>query len=285
MPGEPSRLQLRPITASDLDAVSAFMAEQLKGQGGAARYRRMLEPRWPGEQPNHGYLLQAGSSIVGALGAIYSEQVTAGTTRRFCNMTSWCVDPSHRSSSLKLLLALLAQGEYVFTNFSPTPTVAKIIERAGFQPLDTGKVILPVLPALLPRSTRVLWRAEQVRAVLTAADQKIFDDHAEYRCGRFALVSEQQASLVLTVRRGRDALYFADVLYATQPQWVMSQLSCLSWPLLRRHGTLAVGIDSRFVAHPPRLHARLARPSYFRGEGLSAAQVSSAYSELLGMYA
>jgi hypothetical protein len=282
----PSTARVRPIDSEDLARVTEFLAERMRGAGGAARYRRTLEYTWACERPNYGFLIEDAGQVRGVLGAIYSRRCIAGAEHRFCNMTGWCVDESYRWASLGLLRAMLAQPDYTFTNFSANPPVVTILERLGFQRLDSGKLLFPVGLAGPPASpgARVLHRPADVRAVLATEDRVIFDDHARYRCGQFVIVAGGQCCYLVTVKRGRRSVYFADVLYASQPRLLTENVRSLFWPLFRRHGTLVIGIDARFVHAPPRFALRFPRPSFFRGTGLSPDRIASIYSEMVGIY-
>ena len=37
---------VRPAAPADRDAIAAYLAEHLRGEGGAARYRRFFDYRW-----------------------------------------------------------------------------------------------------------------------------------------------------------------------------------------------------------------------------------------------
>ena len=49
------------------------------------------------------------NAVVGAYLAFYSERMIDGRAEPFCNLGAWCVLPSYRFHSLRLLNALLAQ--------------------------------------------------------------------------------------------------------------------------------------------------------------------------------
>jgi hypothetical protein len=280
-----STARVRPIESADVVPVAEFLGKRLHGDGGAARYRRILEYTWSSERPNYGFLIEDAGQVRGVQGAIYSRRCIAGADYRFCNMTSWCVDEPYRWASLGLLRALLAQPDYTFTNFSATPAVATILERLGFQRLDSGKLLFPIgLAGRPPRGVRLLHRPDDVRAALASDDRAIFDDHARYRCGQLAIVAGDQYCHLVTVKRGRRGVYFADVLYASHPRLLAENVGALFWPLFRRHRTLVVGIDARWVHAPPRLALWFARPSFFRGAGVSPDRVASIYSEIVAMY-
>jgi hypothetical protein len=200
-------------------------------------------------------------------------------------MTSWCVAEKHRRLSLSLLRAMLDQPGYTFTNFSPTPGVAKILERCDFVQLDSVKYLIPAVAAGAPTGrARIAYRPEEVRALLSEDERKMFDDHSRYRCGQFAISSSGRQCYVVTVRRGKRGLNFADVLYASRPELLEEHLGSLSMRASLHHRTPVLGVDSRYLRRSPRLAYQLPRPSYFLGNGVSASNVAAIYSEIVSIY-
>lgn len=278
-------VSVRPIARADLPAVAEFLASRLGGRGGAQRYRRILEPTWLGDAPNHGFQLHDGEAVRGVLGGVYSSRSIDGAVQRFCNMTGWCVDEPHRHASLALLKALLAQPEYTFTNFSASPQVASILERVGFQRLDHGKLLF-AWGSIRASNTpaKIIDNPREVRAALDDQARVIFDDHSAYACGQFVLEARGEKCHLVTVRRGRGGIYFADVLHASNPRLLSEHLSLLFRPLLKRHKTFVVGLDARLADTMPAIGLHLPRPTFFRGGEGGTSRISSIYSELVGMY-
>ena len=277
-------LEIRPIQAPDLDRVGHFLAQNLGGAGGADRYRRILDTRWSSPKPNFGFLLENELGVQGVLGLLYSQRTIDGRIHRICNMSSWCVAQAHRRSSLALLRSMIDQEGHVFTNFSPTPGVATILERVGFQRLDIGKLIVFPGAGGLPRAGVTVFRkAAEVRRRLEADERPIFADHSLYRCGQYVLEEGGHRCYVVTVKRGKRGVFFADILHASDPELLSHHLPSLFLPAFLEHGTFALGVDARFVKKPSRFSRLLPRPSYFLG-AVPPRSVSSIYSELVGIY-
>ena len=104
-------------------------------------WRRMFEYPRVESQPNLGFVLESTDKLVGFLGAIYSERLVRGRLERFCNLSSWYTMPQFRSRSVMLLMALLDQRGYTFTNLTPSEVVAQVGEAFGFRPLESHKLL------------------------------------------------------------------------------------------------------------------------------------------------
>ena len=172
---------VEPISDSDLDPVCAFWRSNFKSRCPQEVWVRAFRRNWYPDKPNNGFLLRDGEKIVGALGAIYSQQVIQNKKELFCNMTSWCVLDQYRNRSMELFLSLVRQKGFHFTNFSATPTVAKILPSAGFKALSSTLTAVPNIALPWMRSGRVvlLNEPEAIAQVLPSGRQKICLDHAD----------------------------------------------------------------------------------------------------------
>ena len=97
--------RVEPIRDADLPAVGEFLNAHMNRDIPVASWIQCARGPWRGDAPNHGYLLREGDRLAGVLTALYSEREIAGKTERFCNLATWCVLPSHRRQSLRLLTA------------------------------------------------------------------------------------------------------------------------------------------------------------------------------------
>ena len=118
-----TRVEVRPIGATDVVAVSEFLHAHLNERVPVAAWARALDVPWPVERPNAGFMLLDDGDVVGAHLAYYSERTISGRRERFCNLGAWCVLPEFRFHALRLLKALLAQDGYHFTDLSPSGSV------------------------------------------------------------------------------------------------------------------------------------------------------------------
>src|ERR1035441_2161552 len=116
------KVLVRPAHEGDIDAVIPLLRTGFGSHWPPETWRRLFEYPRVESQPNLGFVLESGDQLVGFLGAIYSERLVGGRLERFCNLSSWYTIPQFRNFSLKLLMAVLAQRGYTFTNRSEEHT-------------------------------------------------------------------------------------------------------------------------------------------------------------------
>lgn len=276
---------MRPIHGSDIFRVSHFLHLNMNGRPGVDAWRRLMEQEWSIAAPNHGFQLMAGSDVVGAYLAIYSDREKKGETYKFCNLAAFCVLPEYRHHAMRLYRALLAQKGYEFTDLSPSGNVIALNERLGFKRLDLAASLVPNYPWIGRRRVGLTERPEILREVLGGTDLKIFEDHAGCPASRHLLISSGSSYAYVLYRRDRrkHLPVFASPLYAGGSL----ELLQLSWPevagfLLTRHGMLATLAERRILGFTPKGGYSLdsPRPKMYRSARLAAKDIDYLYSEL-----
>jgi hypothetical protein len=279
-------VEVRPIMSEDVDAVSRFLRAHLNPRVSLGAWRAILAPPWEVEAPNHGFQLLAGSMIVGAYVAVYSEREIDGVQRRFCNLAAFCVRDDHRSHSFRLLRAILAQREFEFTDFSPSGNVVALNQRLGFAVLDAATRVSANLPWMPRRGLAVTDDAAIIEATLQGRDARLYRDHRDAPAARHivAVAAGEYGYLVIRKDRRKGLPLFASVLYVGGS----AELLRAAWPriashLLVRHGALATLAERRVLGFLPTLGytLRTPRPKMLRSRNVSAADVDYLYSELV----
>src|SRR5262245_6490969 len=138
---------VRPARPEDFPAVLPLLESFGQDTMRPDDWRRMLfEPPWPVVEPARGFLLEDGGEAVGFLGTIFSTRVVREVERRFVNLSSWIVRPSHRASSMQLVLPVLALKGYTIVNLSASETAHEIFRKLGFRTLEERQVLCPPVP-------------------------------------------------------------------------------------------------------------------------------------------
>ena len=282
---ERGKVNVRPISSADADAVSRFLHAHLNPRVTVDAWERILDPPWNGDAPNHGFQLVVGSEVVGAYVAVYSEREVDGIEKRFCNLAAFCVLDEHRPHSFRLLRAILAQRGFEFTDFSPSGNVVALNTRLGFTSLDTTTRVVPNLPRLPRRGLRVTDDPAVIEAVLEGRDARVYRDHRNAPAARHIVVVSAGEYCYLVVRRDRrkGLPLFATPLYAGGS----GSLLQAAWPhvashLLLRQGALATLAERRILGFLPRPGYALPAPraKMVMAKGIPAESVDYLYSEL-----
>lgn len=279
------KVQLAPITGDDVADVAEFLHRHLNSRLSAAQWARSAVPPWSVDAPNHGFLLRQGDAVVGTYLAFYSEREVDGRLRRICNLAAWCVLDEHRAHGVRLARAMLRQRGYDFVDLSPSGNVVALNERLGFGRLDTATALVPNLPLPSRPGVRVLTAPEQIEAVLSGRDLRVYRDHRSAAAALHFVVRVGEDSCYVIARRERrkGLPLFASLLHVSDPAVLARAGHAPYRHLLLRHRALVTLAEERVAGRPPRLSRPLAapRPRMFRGDGLSPRSVDYLYSELM----
>jgi hypothetical protein len=278
-------VELSPITDADVPMVADFLHENLNHRVPRSAWVRALRLPWKVEAPNHGFQLRKAGTVVGAYLAFYAERSVGGRQELFCNLGAWCVLPSHRFHSLRLLKALLAQDGYHFTDLSPSGSVVPLNVRMGFAFLDTTTALIPNLPwPTVPGRTRISSDSRVIERALAGPELELYRDHADAAAARHLVISRGGRTCYVMFRRDRRKNFplFASILHVGNPELFAQSWRDVSRYLLLRHGVPCTLAELRVVGRVPPWAVRLSsgRPKMFRSQQLEAAQIDNLYSEL-----
>jgi hypothetical protein len=284
---------VRAATPADLPAIADYLAQHLRGEGGAERYRRFFAYAWLADRdkPDLGMLVEDAGRVRGFIGAIYAHRVIRGERRALCNLNCWRVDEEVRMHSLVMLKKLLDRREYDFTCVSPSDRVTELLRFFKFETLDEGKLLfVPTSGVPLdPRRWRVrVYDARRgIEAHLDDEQRRVFADHAPYRLAQWVIERGDRACYVVMARRGRGVRVFADVLHVSDPALFVETIGLLAPRVALALGTPLVGLDRRFAGarRPARTIAydKLRKPLY-RSATLAPTDLDALYTEFVPMY-
>jgi hypothetical protein len=273
-----------PITEKDVPRAAAFLHEHLNADVPTDAWAKSFETPWTCERPNCGFMLTAGDAVGGVYAAYYSEREIRGRTERFCNLGAWCVLPEHRLQGLRLLMTMLAQPGYHFTDLSPSGNVVPMNERLGFKFLDTTTWLVPNLPWPNIRGRVVAGDAE-IAAALTGRDLRVYLDHRGAPAARHVLLVRDGRRCHVMFRMDRRKglpRVFASILHASDPEVFHRMIRPLARHLLLRHGAVATLAEAHVVKRRPAMSVNVKsnRLKMYLSKTLGPEDVDDLYSEL-----
>ncbi len=294
-------VRVEPIRDADLQAVGAFLHAHVNRAIPVASWVESARGPWPGDAPNHGYLLRDGDELVGVLTALYSERQIDGKTERFCNVATWCVLPSHRRHSLRLLMQLLAQPDCHFTDLMPQGEVVRIMRRFGFRELDSRWRLMPNLPTPA-RGAVVVTDPEEIAAGLEGEALRVYRDHQPLDTLRHLLLRAGSSSCHVMFHRHRRRIAgpvrlpllakpiearipCATVLHLSAPEVLPGHYGALGRHfLLAERVPLTIFEERRLRGLPPFSVAKQPpSPRLYKSDRLGPEHVDNLYSEAVAL--
>jgi hypothetical protein len=234
--------------------------------------------------------LRDGTTLVGAMLAVYSDQTIDGRTERFCNPHSWCVLPDYRNHGIGLVLHLIKQPGYHLTMLTPNPKVAQIFRGLRFKDLDDRLVVFPNVPspaALLPGRfaetdpERIAQRLAPKPDVL-----RDFELHRDIRWLRFlAFGAGSDVCLIAYKDSTWKKLPSARIIHVSNPDALERHRGVMQTKLFFKHAMVTSRVEARFLSRVPPLAYRTKRTQakLFMSRTLKDSQIRDFYSELVAL--
>jgi hypothetical protein len=233
---------------------------------------------WP-----YGYLLQVSGKDVGVLLTIVSErEILGGTRSRVVNLSSWYIDQPNRWLAPMMLKCLLDDERAVFTDLTPTMTVARMIPAFGFKRWNEGAIIVP-LPwtAIVSHGALSVIPLDQVPSdALTASVRQMLEQHAEMGCVAGVLSDGAVWHPLLfywTRMKGVPVIY---LVYAESRRVVIDNLGEIARFLFREKALLLAIDADRHNCPQGCIFTQRTPKRYFKGE-MCSDRIDYAYSELI----
>lgn len=206
--------ELRPVELSDFENLHPLLERFPNNALSRADWHRMLfDQRWKKDDDPLGFALWDGKKIVGFIGNLYSYPVVAGGPQRFCNLSSWIVDPAYRSQTLMLARKALKDTRVTFTALTCVRSSAAIFQRMGFRTLEERVRIfhpLTSLPKHFWKTIRCSTNPVDFENRLCSASQAILEAHRHTRAVHLFFENQLGGCYVLMSRcrlRGVDVLH------------------------------------------------------------------------------
>jgi hypothetical protein len=277
--------ELHKVDPSMFDAIYRELLCGLDPARPEAEWRRIVAYEWDCPEDYRGFVLLDDGRPVGFLGLIFSTIPVGESQERFCNVTSWIVQDSHRGEAALLAFALRGLKEYTITNLSPNEAAHKVFSSLRFKVLETHTRILLPLHVFSRRSWRprcaITDDTDSIAAMLDDPEKRLLEDHLPY--ARHLAVSDDSGyCYVIYTLRPRRGMPSARFHFMSDPDLLFANLSSVQAFLMKRDRSMFVEMDERFLEGRDvrgGYKRKLIFPRLFRSPRLDGSQVTDLYSE------
>lgn len=213
---------LKALETADFDLAANLLAEGFPEHGAAfwtdalvrlARYAGNAEAEFP-----LGFLMFTKGDPAGIVLTPASVRPKAdGTLLRIVNVSSWYMRPAHRWRAATMLRGILADESVIYTDFTPTEDVQKMLPAFGMTAMNTGALITPLpLMAFHPsRGGTVRPIAQRDPLPAGSPRREMIDLYRELGCEPTLLCSEERECLVIVKRSRFRGMPAAKVVFAS----------------------------------------------------------------------
>lgn len=159
-------------------------------------WQKLFTHSWAAPEEPRGLMLLRGEEIKGFLGLIFSSRAVRGEIERFCNMTSWIVEPDCRNHSLAMLRQAMILADATVTNFTASQGVNALLRRFSFHESLWRSIVLVPFP-FARRDVEVDFEGAHFARHVDFETKKLLDDHVAQGCGAALIRHRDRACAVV----------------------------------------------------------------------------------------
>lgn len=279
-------VEIRYARPDEREEVAQFMNTVFhKAKWDIDGWRRLIAGRWCGPDGRYAIIVREGTQLVGCLGLIYAERITASGVRTTADMTSWYVLKEFRGGGVgqKMLRLACSDPEVTVTNFSSAKAAVQVLEKAGLVVLD---------------KERLVWHPSQAKGFpvhddplaltnLPAKDRRIIADHQGLPLRHLAVETpDGLCTLVIYPQKKHDAYVTHEVMYCGDQALFAQHAGAIAASVLPAREAI-LSLDRRFARDgiAPDDVTEFATPRFCQQGLLDFAEIDMLYSEcvLLGI--
>jgi len=272
---------IRKATPDDFDYVYPLFSGFHEPRPSKEEFRQLFVPRWGSDESYVGFILEETGEAVGYLGTLVSVREINGLMEKFCNLYTWIIKEEYRTEGLPLLFRVLRMKDVTVTNFTGN-RVASILIKFGFKAIDNTLKILFPLPTL-GDGCELIFEPERIAPLLDPHDQRVFDDHRDFKYPFVLLKASDGVSLLSFKKTKRKYLPVLELHYLSGRDVFLKHIRHVLPGLCLRTRTLGLMVGDHFLNSTsipfsitiPQRQLRL-----FRSTTVSIDEMDTMYSEL-----
>jgi len=261
-PSASPQIRCRQIREPDLAGVADLLARGFPSKTRnywTTALARLEAHGAPDDCPKFGYLLEADGATVGVLLLIFSRN--GGFLR--CNVSSWYVEPAHRSQAALLANMASKLKHVTYLNTSAAPHTWPILEALGYERYSLGQfAAVPALKLGGKGRVRLLGAGDT-----DLPDYDLLRQHADAGCVAVVCETERGALPFVFLRRHIDRLPFAamQLVYARDNDDFTACAGPLGRFLLAQGAPLVICDAPAPISGVPGIWFKDRGPRYFKG--------------------
>jgi GNAT superfamily N-acetyltransferase len=177
-------MQFRKVQSSDEQTIIDFFNELDDTVSSHETKRKLFAKQFDCEENFHGILIEDKGKVIAYLGLIFSERTFGNQVYKFCNLTSFLIDPAYRGQKLthKIIDEVLKLGDYTITAITPIPSLYRMYESKGLKKLDDYRSVFWKFKGYSLSEWKIISSESEIKELLDENNLKIYSDHNQFSC-------------------------------------------------------------------------------------------------------
>jgi GNAT superfamily N-acetyltransferase len=177
-------------------------------------WRRLLAGRWCGPEGRYAIAVRDAGRLIGVLGLVYADRMTAQGVRTTADMTSWYVLKEYRGQGIgqKMIALATSDPSVTVTNFSSAKAAVNVLIKSGLTVLDKERLVWHPRP--VPAGYALHEDPLSLGDRLAQKDRKIIADHQGLRLRHLAVdTPDGLVAMVVYPQKKHDEFVTHEIMY------------------------------------------------------------------------
>jgi hypothetical protein len=145
-----------------------------------------------------GLLIEDQGKVIAYLGLIFVHRTINNQLVKYCNLTSFLIDPNYRGQKLthKMIDEVLKLGNYTITAITPIPSLYRMYESKGLVKLEDDRVIF-WSNGHSQNAWSIVQNEIEIEKILDSENKQIYLDHKKFNCEIIVLSNAKETLLLI----------------------------------------------------------------------------------------
>lgn len=240
-------VDLAYATPAEREEVAQFMNDVFtRAKWDIDGWRRLVAGRWCGPEGRYAVTVRDDGRLIGVLGLVYADRMTARGIATTADMTSWYVLKEYRGMGIGQQMIKLATSDpdVTVTNFSSAKAAVRVLEKAGLVVLDEERLVWH------PRAEAELKVHDDPLALgarISEKDRKVVGDHQGLNLRHLAIETPDGiCTIVIYPQKKHDEYVTHEVMYCGDQALFARYASRIAGAVLPIHNAI-LSLDRRFA--------------------------------------
>ena len=159
--------------------------------------KRLFTKQFHCEEDFHGILIEDNNKIIAYLGLIFVHRKIKGEIHKFCNLTSFLIDPAYRGQKLthRIIDEVIKLGDYTITAITPIPSLYNMYESKGLKKLSDYRTVF-WKTGLRNKKWKIVTDEYLIEQNLDNENRQIYKDHSKFNCVNLVISDENEYLLI-----------------------------------------------------------------------------------------
>jgi hypothetical protein len=190
-------MKFRKVVSVDQESILAMFNALDKSIPSHELKKRLFTKQFNCEENFYGIVIEDNNKIIAYLGLIFVHRKIQGEIHKFCNLTSFLIDPAYRGQKLthRIIDEVIKLGDYTITAITPIPSLYNMYESKGLRKLSDYRTVF-WNNGLRNKNWKIISDEKLIEQNLNSDNLQIYKDHSKFNCVNLVISDENEYLLI-----------------------------------------------------------------------------------------